>query len=283
MSILASGDSFRQPSLILITKYASGDHKISLKGCILSDRKAGGDRGVINSFSPQAIKRCRLAFRATSGIWEATATLTYPGEFSGCIDGRETKRHLDNFIKAAKKKYRGLVYAWVLEFQETTKNPHYHVLFNQSIDKDWLSLTWYRIVGSGLEKHLLAGTNIESIRNKTACADYCAKYLTKTNQKTLPDGFLSVGRWWGMSRGILKHFRVDIALEYDDPDSVRRDLRNLKRARVAKLREYGIKWRPKQSGYTDMQTSEAVVDRLVDCLSGRAVDPPGSGVDRVPF
>jgi len=258
---------------LTVTKYASGDHKFCLTGCSVGKGQKGhSNKKAIKAFTPESIKRCRLALRATSELWQVTATLTYPLEYAGLLDGRESKRHLDNFIYALKRHVPGIKYAWVLEFQTKTRNPHYHLLLSHFVDCEWVARTWYRVVGSGLEKHLFAGTSTEAIRDKTACSDYIARYLGKTNQKILPPSYENVGRWWGMTRGLSKQYAIDINLGgYETPNDCRRDLRSVKRARKAKLRELGISWKPRRNGYTDMQTSESVVDELIENMAGEVI------------
>jgi hypothetical protein len=268
MSILPS----QNPS-VHITKYASGDHEIQLRLCRVSKGKQAGRKqgAVIREFSPESARRCLTAFRATAREFKVELCLTYPPEVHGMIDGRQSKKHLDRFIIQLKRKHPGILYAWVLEFQTKTENPHYHLLVNQHVDKDWLSLTWYRIVGTGLEKHLKAGTRVQEIRNQDRCADYMARYLTKMDQKAVPEWFCNVGRWWGMSRGLLDLHKVDVDVEYQQNRDARAATRPFRRARKVFLKhKYGIDWKTSGSrgyqGYTDRQTPAVVMERLIEDL-----------------
>ncbi len=63
-----------------------------------------------------------------------------------------------------------------------------------------MSGAWWRIVGSGAEAHLKAGTRVESWRGPLV--RYALKYMRKSRDKEyqhrVPDGYVHVGRWWGL-------------------------------------------------------------------------------------
>ena len=90
----------------------------------------------------------------------------------------------------------GVCGVMVLEFQERGA-PHFHLLYNDvELDKKAVSLAWYRIVDSGDEKHLKAGTSVEHLRNQHAAESYVSKYLhsymAKFDQKGVPEEYQSV-------------------------------------------------------------------------------------------
>jgi hypothetical protein len=66
----------------------------------------------------------------------------------------------------------------------------------------WVAKRWYKIVNSGDEKHLLAGTRVERIRKPDGAARYCLKYAYKCEQKAVPEQYRNVGRFWGCSRDV---------------------------------------------------------------------------------
>lgn len=122
-------------------------------------------------------------------------TLTYPERYPD--DGRVWKKHLRAFLRRLER--RGLQGAvWRLEFQERGA-PHFHLLlvFVDKVDLSWLreyvSVAWYEVVGSGDEKHFLAGTNCQQVRVGRGLMSYIAKYLAKE----AVDG-VAVGRRWGV-------------------------------------------------------------------------------------
>lgn len=292
MSILASEKRvvhcLERPT-VEITRYASGDLEVSQRSCrrkrkpvtsylVSLDREndGPGGRSAITEFSAESARRCLTAFRAVAKEFVAEICVTYPMEYAGLLDGRASKRHLDRLLIQIKRKYPGIKYAWVLEFQTRTHNPHYHILASHFVDKDWLAQTWARIVGSGLEKHLHSGTRVAAIKNQGKCADYMARYLTKMLQKRVPEGFENVGRFWGISRGLVEKYSVKVRMAYETTDELKRDTRFLRKARSHFLKKkYGIKWRSGGSrghqGYTDRQTPPDVADRLIDYMGGEVL------------
>ena len=123
-------------------------------------------------------------------------TLTYPGEWPG--DPKVWKKNLDNFLKRLGRHYESAFAIWKLEPQKRGA-PHFHlIVFNESfIDKDWLSRAWFEVVGSGDERHLRAGTQVKQMRSWRGVMSYAAKYVGKQID-TLPPGWESVGRFWGI-------------------------------------------------------------------------------------
>jgi hypothetical protein len=156
----------------------------------------GGKRGKITSFSRGSCSAMRETARNVNGL-VVMSTLTYPADFP--CDGRLVKRHLTNIRKWLER--RGVGAFWFLEFQQRGA-PHFHLFMNGEVDKISLSEAWYKIVGSGDEKHLRAGTNVERIRKPHAIASYAAKYAAKVEQKTVPEGYEQVGRFWGTFGGV---------------------------------------------------------------------------------
>jgi hypothetical protein len=135
------------------------------------------------------------------------------------------KRDLDTFIKALRAKYPRAWGVWRLEFQKRGA-PHFHILLWDgpviedvlhlySVKKkrwiwvgdtknsnnrelfNWISSTWFRVVGSGDAKHLRAGTRTEPIQSWNGVVYYISKYLAKlTEDGFVPEGF--AGRFWGV-------------------------------------------------------------------------------------
>jgi hypothetical protein len=145
--------------------------------------------------------REKLAFVANNTDVNFThmITLTYPKDFES--DGREVKRQLNRFLSWMRSKIDGVNYLWFLEFQRRGA-PHFHILIDHEIDKREVSQKWYDHVGSGDEKHLRAGTNVERIRKPEGARRYCLKYAFKMEQKRVPAEYRSVGRFWGHSRAV---------------------------------------------------------------------------------
>lgn len=162
------------------------------------------NRKEIDSFSPSSASRMRKYLREAIPEYKVFITLTYPLNLG--LDGRESKEHLKRFIQELKRYAadngcdigRWAVF-WFLEFQ-ANGNIHYHLFSTDRYPKEWVAATWYRIVGSEDKRHLAAGTRIESFkRGKRGMCAYATKYAAKQVQKTVPEGFGWVGRFWGVS------------------------------------------------------------------------------------
>lgn len=160
------------------------------------DCPRGGKRGVISEFNKGVARRMTWFIRNCPCLDVVGQTvmihLTYPADFP--LDGRFVKKHLDLMLKWLK--YRGVVGVWVFEFQARGA-PHFMLYCNHGVDKIELSQSWYRIVGSGDEKHLRAGTRCELLKFPHGAAGYAAKDAAKTEQKLIPYGFMGSGRFWG--------------------------------------------------------------------------------------
>jgi hypothetical protein len=206
----------------------------------------GGLRGPITEFSKAS--RARLFKRCASLDWDSLGcgyfvTLTYPSEFP--CDGVTVKRDLRNLRDALSRRFPGFCGLWKFEFQRRGA-PHIHLaLFPGTSDlqlfRTFLADSWYRIVGSGDPAHLLAGTQCDFLRSKNP-ATYFAGYMTKSGvskeyQNQVPEGFMSVGRFWGTwnlpitvrSASLAAHESVDIA----------RVLRALVRSKGRRVRSRG--------------------------------------------
>lgn len=160
-------------------------------------------RSEIKEFSKAS--RRRLAFIAsnTDVVFTAMLTLTYPREFPN--DGKQVKRNLKAFLVELGRKVQGLGYLWFLEFQKRGA-PHIHVLVRGvRVHKPmqvWVSETWYRLCATGDERHLRAGTRLERIRKPDGARHYAVKYAFKMKQKSVPERYRDVGRFWGHSKAV---------------------------------------------------------------------------------
>jgi hypothetical protein len=156
------------------------------------NRTGGGVRSNVTTFSNAAKRRLFFTARNFPDL-DIMLTLTYPADFP--MDGRLVKNHWRRFrqwmVRNGGKK--GL---WVLEFQKRGA-PHFHIFLQQPLDRIAVSEAWYRIVKSGDPKHLQAGTRIERFIFPPAIGGYVMKYAAKLEQKEVPRGYESVGRFWG--------------------------------------------------------------------------------------
>lgn len=190
----------------------------------------GGERGAVRVFS-KASRRRLLRFlhmidRERSGT-PLFVTLTYPREWPG--DPRRWKRDLHAWLDRLRRSMPGVWCVWRLEPQRRGA-PHYHLLLFgvARLSIDWLSLTWYQVVGSGDERHLRAGTQVQQVDSWRRVIRYAAKYLAKETSD-LPVGWQGgVGRWWGVhQRRIAPREVMQVQLADVEFFRVRRVLRRL--------------------------------------------------------
>lgn len=161
-------------------------------------------RNGITCLSASAAVRMRRYLRECRSDYRVFITITYP--YSYPCDGRLCKEHLRRFLQELRRdidrrggdgdRYSSF---WFLEFQERGA-PHFHIFTTDEFNKRWVARTWYRIVGSEDDRHLRAGTRIESIRaGRAGTISYASKYAAKEAQKLVPDNFFNVGRFWGVN------------------------------------------------------------------------------------
>lgn len=225
----------------------------------------GGVRKPITQLSESSMRKMKLHVRNMPQA-NYIITLTYPREFSS--DGKEVKHHLE--LMREWFRYRGVSAFWFLEFQARGA-PHFHLFTDNPVQARELSRKWYEVVGSKDEKHLRAGTQIQKIRKPHAIAAYAAKYATKSEQKTVPEGYRNVGRFWG-GFGIyhrltseLKHgeeFGDETKLVTDDNTqaiyAAIRSAKNLLKSRGYKVIDKGL------YGVTLWGVSAAIMAKLLD-------------------
>ena len=161
----------------------------------------------------------RLAFVAANSDVSFTSmiTLTYPREFPN--DGRDVKRNLVAFRKCLARRLLELEYLWFLEFQRRGA-PHIHILLRGarvcSTMQQWVSETWYRICGTGDERHLRAGTRLERVRSPNGARNYAVKYAHKMTQKHVPENYRNVGRFWGCTKNVKPVVKSEHVCTNDD-------------------------------------------------------------------
>ena len=176
-----------------------------------SDENKNG-KGHIDRLTQRSRNRLKFIASNTSIDFDFITTLTYPRKFPS--DGKLVKKHLDLIKKYMVAKGMGQ-HLWFLEFQKRGA-PHVHILHEGAVCKEWLSKTWYRVVGSGDERHLRAGTNSQKVRKYRGGNRYAVKYSSKTYQKDVPEDYQNVGRFWGCSKGVNPKVMARATLREDD-------------------------------------------------------------------
>lgn len=160
----------------------------------ITAQKGGGKRGKITLFSRASRRRLMQTIAKTKkSALPVFITLTYPGEWSK--DAKRWKRDLRVFWMRLERRFPHISAVWKLEFQKRGA-PHYHLLVWGAEYAPLLlqvGRLWYEVVGSGDERHLLAGTRVEKVRDWRGVMSYASKYLGKLEVSTS-----EVGRFWGV-------------------------------------------------------------------------------------
>lgn len=165
-------------------------------------------RAEITEFSSPSRKRLAFVAANTEVDFTTMYTLTYPSEYPS--DGEKVRRDRRAFLDWLRRDQHSPEYLWFLEFQKRGA-PHLHILTDQLWPRQRadvqalrfrVSSTWYRIVGSGDTKHLVAGTRTEKLRSSRGGSFYAVKYAMKMQQKRVPENYQNVGRFWGNSKGV---------------------------------------------------------------------------------
>lgn len=166
------------------------------------------------TWSKKSRKRLMFVAQNTDVRFQSMITLTYPAAFPR--DGKVVKKHLNAMLMWLKYHTGGCDYLWFFEWQRRGA-PHVHILLSSAIRGVLLvqdvSSAWYRICGSGDEKHRLAGTRCESLRTENGAVRYALKYASKMRQKRVPEDFINVGRMWGHSRAVGPKARSQASFE----------------------------------------------------------------------
>lgn len=199
--------------------------KHHLVGASIPNHAGGGKRGKITALSSSSVKRMKLHIRnVESSEIKAFLTLTYPADFPA--DGQLIKRHLKNMKQWLLR--QGVSGVWFMEFQQRGA-PHFHMFLNGWPAKglNGCAMAWHRIVGTKDDKHLawhlgkLSGRPcLEWMRKAHAASAYATKYASKMVQKSVPDWFKNVGRFWGQFGGLRPNWKFESSHGEDFVESV---------------------------------------------------------------
>lgn len=151
-------------------------------------------RGICKMMSSRSRRRVMNLFSMLiRTIVPLFVTLTYPKDYP---DSRDSKRHLQAFIKRLKRRWPEFGYIWKLELQKRGA-PHYHIfMWGVPRAKAYLIMSqcWYEVVGSNDPWHAVRGVKIEEIKSYKGVKSYASKYIAKRDEQEVPEG---LGRTWG--------------------------------------------------------------------------------------
>lgn len=216
----------------------------------------GGTRGEIRELSRQSRSRLIYKARNVPGL-QCMFTFTYPhedyaisatgGDFM--TDGQVVKNHLRKLRQLFT--YRGIYGFWFLEFQKRGA-PHFHFILSKTLENKDISKiqrTWHKMVGSHCPHHLVQGAKCEVLRKKHAAGAYAAKYSSKSEQKTVPDRYKNVGRFWGMF-GDIPQSKTGISIPKKELYKMIRVARAAQKAYLRQYKKKAFKTKDKGDGYS---------------------------------
>lgn len=160
-------------------------------------KSAGGTREVITRFSKSSKRRLIRYVNNALAPYRYMATLTVR---DWSLDGAEFKRRLDIYLRWYLAQMRGASDSpresilWWLEFQARGA-PHIHYLYTTRVPWERAANHWAVVIGQDIAS---TSTKFEKIRKPEAMAYYVGKYASKLEQKEVPPGYRSVGRFWGV-------------------------------------------------------------------------------------
>lgn len=180
----------------------------------LTDRTRTGVLG----FSNHSRTRLRFAASNCSDLIRSQFCLTYHEYWP--INGKEYKRQLNLFLTRARQAFPFLAYLWVSEFQ-TRGCPHVHFYSDLPANEEnrrILAGIWHKIADPTSEAHRWFHADRPDAMTPwdMGTGNYLCKYLDKSHQKHIPEGFHSFGRWWGNSRGLVPPPEVMTPEEIED-------------------------------------------------------------------
>ncbi len=169
------------------------------------ERSGGGLRRSIMGFSDNSRRGLmrKIACVRMDAELPVFVTLTYPSVFP---DPKQSKKHLDKFIKRLRRKFPAVGGIWKLEPQERGA-PHFHILLwgsDESALRAWVAYAWHSVAGDGDENHLLFHLGalgnepcVNAVRSFRGVWSYASKYLGKTFEVA---GWNSkeTGRFWAV-------------------------------------------------------------------------------------
>lgn len=232
----------RRPTLILPVNGRVATIQLERQSSQVDYQEHGKARGNVRDFSHKSRRRL-MRYMASINLEAAGLptfiTLTYPGIWHK--DPERWKKQLHTFTVALFRKWPAAWGIWRLEFQKRGA-PHYHMLLwdgptveakearrqngkmcmlaipgNKSWKNrqvfEWLSNTWFRVVGSGDEKHRQAGTRIEPVVSANGVMAYAAKYLAKSTEEQTETFEGGTGRHWariGEKRWMVEEYTQDL-------------------------------------------------------------------------
>jgi len=211
-----------------LTVYRGG---ISIKrSCVVEmwGKNYQHERQKIVRVTSRSLNRLALIVRSSGVQFLSLMTLTYGANYP--LSGRIAKKHLNTFLVDCRRKFGSFDYFWVVEFQDRHAI-HFHIATTlpapSAADRSLFADIWTRISTpehwaycplyvkkKRIYHEVILWTDLavwevhffpkhwEAVREQDGMQRYIAKYANKLRQKTVPENFQDVGRFWATSKGV---------------------------------------------------------------------------------
>ncbi len=194
--------------IVQLTHYKNG-WEVKRKSLLQAPPLLGRKDKPIVKLSKKSLARLAFTVLNTDINFMTMQTLTYPLVFPG--DGTEVKKHLNALLTYQRRHIGKMSYLWFLEFQKRGA-PHLHIMTTYpeptEAQRKHFATIWAGIIAFDIEdqqkvyKVHAHKKSWEKIRSKHGAAGYVLKYALKPYQKTVPEEYRNVGRFWGCSRDV---------------------------------------------------------------------------------
>jgi len=196
-----------------------------------------GQSNPIRKLSKKSLSRLALLVAVNSHKFHSMLTLTYGVDYP--INGRRVKKDLNRFLLSFKRSFgQSMSYCWFLEFQRRGA-PHLHVYSSVGVingnRRAVVAKLWcraqqrddvpYSRYTDGREMQTMSAVKMfhvkqsrtwEVFKHRDGATRYALKYSLKARQKTVPNVYSNVGRFWGVSRDCNVYPKTDIECNETD-------------------------------------------------------------------
>lgn len=268
----ASGRPLSTSHKTPFVEWTRGARLLKVSGGGDYERKGGGTRGKVKGFTSDARRRLMRTIakvRDDAGLPDFV-TLSYPSSFP---EPKESKRHLEMFIKRMKRKFPECGMIWKLEPQQRGA-PHYHLLVwgvSQEKLREFVPVAWHDIAGNGDINHLLFHQGllhdsepcVNAVRSWKGVMSYASKYLGKTFEVAGWDG-KETGRFWAVVNRKNIPFGQDMVMRITVKDA-HKWMRYQRRFS-------GVRFRSSSPSHTTFCDADQWVDNIIKAHGGEPSD-----------
>ncbi len=271
-------------------EYGASTVKVRYPSFLKVRGRRGGPRGRITEYSKASGRRLQQAALDADPSIKSRMCLTYPQGKKP--NGVKMKEDLFKWLKRLarlKEKFGYFDQLWVMEFHTKKGSPHegyphYHIYLTWDTEHPdtrqlhlHMAKAWNDIVDPEDVWHKWWHERYENFEKwEVRNGAYFRKYIFKSDQKRIPEGFGWTGRFWGHSAGLIPPKKIktseDLKKKYfgADPKMAQFILRSLCNSQARKIdRHRRRKARGRIHSYTYM-TGRKALDQIFDWCDRQA-------------